>query len=318
MTLLTIGIPIYNGQDTVGDTLDSLCSQINKDIANDIEILISDNASNDDSDKIISKYIKQYPKIFSYYKNKKNIGYDKNVDNVFKKSKGQFVWIFACDDVSKQNSISYILKTIKNNTDVSVFLINFEIYNNDLSKLAHVDYTNNKKDAIYKDYRNFLYRSNSKYGLVSSLIFLKDSWNSIDVSTGYGFQYIHIFVLLSILPKIKSAYIIDTPLFCARLGSSNFQKSPDDNILIPLGAIKLLKLIRSSTNFDHKCYKFLLKNQRKYVFSSIKSSINLGMKNKFFVFKELVKYNYDSPIFWLRYAVKFLRKKRKCNNIPSK
>ena len=58
-TLLTIAIPTYNGARTIGNMLDILLPQIN----DQVEVLIVDNCSTDNTPQIVKKYMERYNKI---------------------------------------------------------------------------------------------------------------------------------------------------------------------------------------------------------------------------------------------------------------
>ena len=66
--LITVGIPTYNGSKYISETIDSILIQMEFVPEGFVEILISDNCSDDDTAKIIAGYCKKYPDIFSYYK----------------------------------------------------------------------------------------------------------------------------------------------------------------------------------------------------------------------------------------------------------
>ncbi len=57
--LLTIGVPIYNGEETVEQTLQSILIAIKKIDQKKIEILISDNCSDDQTVSKIKNFIKK-------------------------------------------------------------------------------------------------------------------------------------------------------------------------------------------------------------------------------------------------------------------
>jgi len=121
-TILTIGIPTYNRGIKLDRLLENLEDQINKSVLQErIEILISDNASSDNTKDIVNKYIGRFNH-FKYINNKKNIGYDLNVLNVYNNSKSDFVWLLADDDIPFQGSIITILSALSlNNLDILLF-----------------------------------------------------------------------------------------------------------------------------------------------------------------------------------------------------
>lgn len=96
--LVSIGIPIYNEGKYLAKTIDSLLSQ---DYGN-IEIIITDNNSQDNTQEICLKYVKKDCNV-RYYRNRLNIGMMRNYNLVFELSQGEyFMWAGGHDlwDVS--------------------------------------------------------------------------------------------------------------------------------------------------------------------------------------------------------------------------
>ena len=78
--LISICIPHYNRAEYLVKVLDSIRAQSNK----DIEVIISDDCSKDNSEKVIPDYIRNVEsdgeKIkFKYIRQPKNLGYDGNL-----------------------------------------------------------------------------------------------------------------------------------------------------------------------------------------------------------------------------------------------
>ena len=71
--LVTIGMPVFNGEKYLFDSLNSLVSQSFK----NFHILISDNASTDETEKICKYFCDNY-KFIHYYRQPKNIGVIEN------------------------------------------------------------------------------------------------------------------------------------------------------------------------------------------------------------------------------------------------
>ena len=91
---LSIGVPVYNGQDFLRQALDSLVQQ---DYA-DFELIISDNASTDATEKMCREYAAKDDRI-RYYRNAANIGASGNYNRVFELARGEFFKWAAHDDV---------------------------------------------------------------------------------------------------------------------------------------------------------------------------------------------------------------------------
>jgi len=83
--LITIGIPVYNGEDFIRDCLNSICNQTYE----NLEIIISDNASDDHTSEICEEFAAKDLRI-KYFRNKKNLGAAPNYNKVFELSSGEF------------------------------------------------------------------------------------------------------------------------------------------------------------------------------------------------------------------------------------
>lgn len=75
---VTIGVPVYNGGRMLGDMLHSLQQQTYP----SFEVVISDNASTDDTAEIASTFVAKDPR-FRYFRNETNIGAAPNYNRVF-------------------------------------------------------------------------------------------------------------------------------------------------------------------------------------------------------------------------------------------
>ena len=96
--LVTILIPVFNSINSLEKTLDCAIKQTYK----NKEILISDNASTDNVDRIYKK--KKYKKV-KIIKQKFNIGGIKNYNYLISKSKSKYFMILHSDDIISKNYI---------------------------------------------------------------------------------------------------------------------------------------------------------------------------------------------------------------------
>jgi len=89
--LVSICIPTYNAKKTVVQTVQSILNQTYK----NLEIIIVDNASTDNTLDLLQKF--KDPRI-KIYKNIKNIGAEKNFSRCIELAKGKYIAIFHADD----------------------------------------------------------------------------------------------------------------------------------------------------------------------------------------------------------------------------
>ncbi len=89
---LSIGLPVYNGEEFLAESLDSLLSQT----FDDFELIIADNASTDGTEALCRRYAKQDSRV-RYLRLPQNVGCAPNHNLVFAESRGElFKW--ASDD----------------------------------------------------------------------------------------------------------------------------------------------------------------------------------------------------------------------------
>ncbi len=87
-SLVSIGLPVFNEERFLSQTLDSLLAQ---DYSN-LEIIICDNASTDKTGEIAQEYARKDSRI-KYHLNESNIGGTRNFNKVFLLSSGEyFMW----------------------------------------------------------------------------------------------------------------------------------------------------------------------------------------------------------------------------------
>jgi glycosyltransferase involved in cell wall biosynthesis len=91
---VSIGLPVYNGERYVKDAIQSILGQT----FTDFELIISDNASTDDTERICREFAEQDPRI-RYDRNHRNLGAAANYNRVFALSAGKYFKWAAHDDV---------------------------------------------------------------------------------------------------------------------------------------------------------------------------------------------------------------------------
>ncbi len=85
---LTIGLPVYNGEEYLAESLDALLGQSYE----DYELIITDNASTDGTPDICTRYMAMDSRI-AYHRLPKNIGAAGNHNHVFTLARGElFKW----------------------------------------------------------------------------------------------------------------------------------------------------------------------------------------------------------------------------------
>ena len=95
MTKLTILMPNYNNEDSIGQALDSILMQKTK---YKFKIIISDDASNDNSLKVINSYKQKHKNKIKVLKQNKNLGLTLNSIKLYNEAKAEYFCVLDSDD----------------------------------------------------------------------------------------------------------------------------------------------------------------------------------------------------------------------------
>jgi len=111
--LVTIAIPVRNGEDLLAEALDSALAQ---DYSN-LEIVVSDNASVDATPEICRRYAEADPRV-RWWRNDENIGYGYNFALTCERARGDFFTWLAHDDLLDPGFVSAMIAYMTPRPDV--------------------------------------------------------------------------------------------------------------------------------------------------------------------------------------------------------
>ncbi len=114
--ILSICIPTFNRSDYLESTILSIVNQARFQQTSDVEIIISDNFSNDDTSKISLGFVEKYGEKVRYYRNDKNIA-DANFEKVLSYGKGLFLKLNNDTLKHQDGSLDNLLQTITENKE---------------------------------------------------------------------------------------------------------------------------------------------------------------------------------------------------------
>lgn len=230
--ILSICIPTYNRADFLLDCLNSIVEQFSDDaVLSQVEIVISDNYSLDNTGGVVKKFQEKYKNI-KYFKNKSNIGFDRNLLNTIEKSSGEYCLTLGDDDAIFPGALSLLLNKIQT-IKASYFILNSWGYDHFLNNPV-LSHPNRRiyEDIIFPKLNDFVKTIKNYRGLVGSFggmsaqLFQREQWLRFRKKDDYvGTNTIHLFILLSIFKNSKFA-LISTPLIKTRNDNLRWQTFP--------------------------------------------------------------------------------------------
>ncbi len=104
---LTIGLPVYNGEKYVAESLEALLGQT----FTDFELIISDNASTDSTGAICRRYEKQDSRV-RYFRQPRNVGLAPNVNFIVGQARGELFKEASHDDLYASNLLATCVEAL--------------------------------------------------------------------------------------------------------------------------------------------------------------------------------------------------------------
>ena len=132
---VSIGLPVFNGERFVRQAIESVLNQS----WTDFELIISDNASTDLTDKICVGYACSDDRV-RYVRQRENIGAGQNFNVVLDLAKGEYFKWMAHDDVIDQTFIENCLNVLDKDDSYVLVSTRVQICNADLSPLLNYEY----------------------------------------------------------------------------------------------------------------------------------------------------------------------------------
>ncbi len=121
---LSIIVPVYNTKNQIDTCIKSIVNQIDR----EVEVMIINDASTDNSEEIILEYKNQYPNI-KYYSKKENTGLADTRNIGIDKAKGEYIMFVDSDDYIEKDLLKNLNKYMKDNIDVIKFKLNVKYDN---------------------------------------------------------------------------------------------------------------------------------------------------------------------------------------------
>ena len=230
LPLVSIGVPVFNAQETIVAALDSILDQ---DYPN-IEIIISDNCSTDKTAQICQNYAKRDSRI-KLNINEINVGAIENFRIVAKRAKGKYFFWAAGDDTWKPRFIRTLVNELEANPRAGVALcaVRREYPNGTLKDIIKFEGKNDPKRLTEFRVAANLLSPNKKVMALKYNLFIYGIFNYRAIQETFTIaDYIFIYGERAFLTPVALAYkfcYVNEELFVKRIYEHSFKiRNPND------------------------------------------------------------------------------------------
>lgn len=210
--LLTIAIPTYNRAKFLNELLACLWDQCVA--VPEIELLVSDNASDDETPSLVESYQSRgWP--IHYIRNRSNVGPDANFVQCFERAAGKYVWMIGDDDLVVPGAIRKVSSWLERD-EFSLVYVNsfgFEAIPNPNSK------GNGRQPSIVTDVNAYARFVNVYFTFISGLIVNKEQFAPSEVagfSSLVGTNLVQLGWIYAALNRFSRGLLIHEPLIGMR------------------------------------------------------------------------------------------------------
>lgn len=195
MTQLSLCIPTYNRSEYLTALLDRILAQNEP----DIEVVISDNASTDNTAEVVECYRPKFSSLV-YVRQPENIGMDRNFLAIVENATGDYAWMIGDDDCLEPGAIARVKRALTEWPDVAGLQVGVMNYDIDLKtalgprSMASGGYIHGFEPALES---TVLYLGNLSCNIVK-----RELWNAVcrDYPIRDFFQYyVHVYIIAQMM-----------------------------------------------------------------------------------------------------------------------
>lgn len=321
MKLLSFAIPCYNSAAYMEKCVDSLLKG-----GEDVEILIIDDGSSDETAEIADRYADAYPSIIRAF-HKENGGHGSAVNLGMEKAEGLYFKVVDSDDWVKEDAYMQILETLKNLTGgekvLDMLISNFVYEKPGQNRHKVMRYKHALPTGELFTWDDVKYFHKGQYILMHSVIFRTKLLRECGLKLPEHTFYVDNLYVFEPLPYVRNMYYLDVNFYRYYIGREG--QSVNEDIMI--GRIdQQLTVNRMMVDYmvENKSRIASVKKMDRYMLSYLDiittiSSILLirsGTRENLAKKKEL--WNYIKKKDWLLYRKLRYGLLGSCTNLPGK
>lgn len=228
---LSICIPTLNRAAFIGETLDSIVSQVEP----GVEIVIVDGGSKDGTEAVVTGYIERHPYI-RYIRSGEDVtasnkGFDRDCSYAVEVSAGTHCWLMTDDDVLRPGAVARVLAQVRVGHDIVV--LSCEVRDLYLREILVVSRPGFEHDRVFTaaEWDDFFCSVVVHLTFVGAVVVRRSLWLARHPDTYFGTGFVHVGVLFR-APVPGTAVVLAEPLIVIRNGNGQWNARAFDIFML--------------------------------------------------------------------------------------
>ncbi|MBA3961633.1 MAG: glycosyltransferase family 2 protein [Chthoniobacterales bacterium] len=218
---LSFCIPTRNRASYLRVLLESIAEQSTP----EIEVVISDDASTDETQELVESYRTRLPQL-TYERSDPALRYDRNLLHVVDLARGEYCWLFGDDDRLEPGALAEVLQTLRSVPDLTGLTTNRISFDSNLESRLPVRDLKQRTSALYHDANEVFLSLLDRLGFLSCQIVNRTLWKDIvnhENLEPYFTGYVQLYVIARMLVKKPRWQFLAEPCVAFRADNDSFR-----------------------------------------------------------------------------------------------
>jgi abequosyltransferase len=222
---LSVCIPIYNFAKFIPETLDSILVQ---DGGGEVEIIVLDGGSTDNTAEILAEYQRKHPNI-NYVRQPQKGGIDRDMAKSVEPATGDYCWLFSGDDIMRPGALRRVLNEIQSGCDLYLCKhMEYYFYHDSWTEYPTVAC---EDDAVFelsdprsrRDYFSKAVNTEAFFSFIGGIIVKRSTWNRVPLNEEFvGSCWGHVARLFELMAGGLSIKVLSGALLDRRPDNDSF------------------------------------------------------------------------------------------------
>lgn len=228
---LSICIPTLNRAAFIGETLDSIVSQLDQ----GVELVIVDGGSKDGTDRIVASYAERFPQIryvnTGLGEKASNAGFDRDCNHAVELARGTHCWLMTDDDVLRPGAVAQVLGAVRAGHDVAI--LSCVVRDLQLRRTLVASRPGFAEDRVFDvaSWDDFFREVIVHLTFVGAVVVRRSLWLERHPEEYFGSGFVHVGVLFR-APVPGTALVLAEPLIVIRNGNGQWNARAFDIFML--------------------------------------------------------------------------------------